>query len=392
MTTILATIELGLRFGHIAHLAPVARGLGRRGIATAVAVRDVVTASEVGDRPFAAILQAPIYQRTVPRMPTLTYAQVVADGGLGDADHATALVAAWLLLFDGLRPAALVSEFGPVSLLAAHVAGLPAVRCGQAWVAPPAVRPLPSLMPWLGDDAAARAAADVVADGVVATVCRRFGAPPLDGLPELLGASPRLLGTWPELDHYGVTPGATYYGPMTGLAAAARPEWPDREGPRVFVYIPATHAAAGPLAAALAELGWPTIWHGTGGCPAPPAPNIRVSVEPVDIAHVLGGARLVAGRGGHATGCDALRYGCAQLIVPDTLETALLGWRLDRQHLGRQLPETPDTATVVAGLRSLVDDPRIAAATAASRARYATYDPVRAEDQLARDLCAALSL
>lgn len=392
MTTILATIELGLRFGHIAHVAPIARGLKRRGIATALAVRDVVTATEVADRPFAAILQAPCYQRPVPRVPTLTYAQVVADGGLGNADHATALVAAWLLLFDGVRPDALVSEFAPVSLLAAHIAGLRAVRSGQSWVAPPAARPLPSLMPWLNHDARTRAEAGAVADAVVASVCRRFGAPPLDGLPELLATAPRLLGTWPELDHFGVAPGATYYGPMTGLAAAARPAWPDGAGPRVFIYLPASHAAAVPLATALTELGWPSIWHGPGGCPVPPPPNIRVAPEPVDIAHVLAGAAVFAGRGGHGVGCDALRHGCAQLVAPDTLETALLGWRLERQHLGRQLPEMPDTAAVVAALQFLAHDPRIAAATAAAKARYASYDPVRAEDMLARDICVALDL
>lgn len=392
MTTILATIELGLRFGHIAHLAPIARGLKRRGIATALAVRDVVTASEVIDRPFAAILQAPCYQRHVPRVPTLTYAQVVADGGLGNADHATALVAAWLLLFDGVRPDALVSEFAPVSLLAAHIAGLRAVRVGQSWVSPLATRPLPSLMPWLDHDEQTLVEAGEVADAVVATVCRRFGAPPLDGLPELLATAPRMLGTWPELDHYGVTPGATYYGPMTGLGAAARPDWPDGKGHRVFVYLPADHAAAVPLATALAELGWPAIWHGAGGCPVAPPPNIHVAPEPVDIAHVLAGAAIVAGRGGHGTGCDALRHGCAQLIAHDTLETALLGWRIERQHLGRQLPAVPDTAAVIAALRSVTQDPRVAAATAFAKARYATYDPVRAEDQLARDICAALGL
>lgn len=392
MTTILATIELGLRFGHIAHLAPIARGLKRRGVATAVAVRDVVTASEVADRPFAAILQAPCYLRPAPRVPTLTYAQVVADGGLADADHATALVAAWLLLFDGLRPDALISEFAPVSLLAAHVAGLPAVRSGQAWVVPPAARPLPSLMPWLGHDAATRTQAGAVADAVVRAVCRRFGAPPLGGLPELLGTAPRFLGTWPELDHFGVTPGATYYGPMSGLAAAARPDWPGGEGPRVFVYIPAAHAAAVPLATALGALGWPTIWHGSGGCPVTVPANVLVAPQPVDIAHVLAGATVFAGRGGHGAGCDALRHGCAQLVVPDTLETALLGWRLERQHLGRQLPEKPDAGVVLAALRSLVEDARIIAATAAARARYASYDPVRAEDMVARDICAALGL
>ena len=389
MTTILATWELGRAFGHVAHVAPLARGLSRRGIATAFAARDLLTASSLGDRPFARILQAPLHQRSAPRTSTLTYARAIADGGMADADTATVLVAAWLQLIDGVRPDALSAEFAPASLLAAHVAGLPAVRVGTAWACPPASDPLPSLMPWLLDDPAARSEAGTAADEVVRAVCRRFGAPPLDGLPDLLARSPRFLESWPELDHYGAAAGATYYGAMTGLAATARPGWPAAEGPRTFVYIPADHAGAEPLAAALASLGWPTIWHGPTAPDALVA-NIAYVATPVDTAHVLGEAALFAGRGGHATGCEAIRQACPQLVIPDTLETALLGWRLEQQGLAKLLGERPTAANVQDALQQLATDTRVAAAVAAASARYANYDPVAAEDELARDVATAL--
>lgn len=391
MTNILATWELGRAFGHVAHVAPLARGLARRGIATAFAARDLLTASSLGDRPFARILQAPLHQRSAPHVPTLTYARAIADGGMGDVDAATVLVAAWLQLIDGVRPDALAAEFAPVSLLAAHVAGLPAVRIGTSWACPPASDPLPSLMPWLPDDPAARTAAGADADEVVRAVCRRFGAPPLDGLPDLLAKSPRFLESWPEIDHYGAAPGATYYGAMTGLAATARPEWPAAEGPRIFVYIPASHVGAVPLAAALGALGWPTIWHG----PTPPpvlASNIAYTAVPVDTAHVLGQATLFAGRGGHATGCEAIRQACPQLIIPDALENALLGWRLERQGLAKLLGEHPTAPNVQTALEALAADTRIAAAVTAASARYAKYDPVAAEDELADDVATVLGL
>ena len=390
-TTILASWELGRAFGHVAHVAPLARGLRRRGIATVFAARDLINASSLTDQPFARILQAPVYLRSPPPQPTLTFAAAIADGGMADPDHATSLVAAWLQLFDLLRPDGLATEFAPVSLLAAHVAGLRAVRTGSAWAIPPAVQPLPSLMPWLPSPATAREAAGAVADEVVRIVCRRFGAPPLDGLAALLATAPRFLQSWPEFDHYGPDPDAVYYGPMSGLSAPARPDWPAGDGPRVFIYLPGEHAAAVPLAQAVGALGWPALWYGTGQLPQLPA-NIRATGEPVDLDHVLASAALVAGRGGHATGCTAMRHGCPQLILPDTLETRLLGWRLQRQGLAVAAGEQPQPEELAAGLEMLATNPRIAAAAAASAARYVRYDPIAAEDALAGDVAAALGL
>lgn len=390
-TTILASWELGRAFGHVAHVAPLARGLRRRGIATVFAARDLINASSLPDQPFARIVQAPVYSHSPPPRPTLTYASAIADGGMADPDHATTLVAAWLQLFDLIKPDGLAAEFAPVSLLAAHVAGLRAVRTGSAWAVPPAVHPLPSLMPWLPDRPAARAAAGAVADDVVRIVCRRFGAPPLDGLAALLATAPRFLQSWPEFDHYGPDPDAVYYGPMSGLSASARPEWPQADGPQLFIYLPGEHAAAVPLAQAVGALGWPTLWYGTGQLPDLPA-NVLATGAPVDLDHVLQQAAIVAGRGGHATGCTALRHGCPQLIVPDTLETRLLGWRLQGRSLAAEMGEHPAPEELAAGLERLAADHRIAAAVATSAARYARYDARAAEDQLAHDVSAALGL
>ncbi len=391
MTTILASSELGRNFGHVSLAASLARGLARRGVATAFAARDLLVAAATPDRPFARVLQAPLHQRREPRIPTRTYAEAIADGGMNDPDAATVLVAAWLQLFDGLRPDGLVAEFAPASLLAAHVAGLPAARCATAWAAPPATDPLPSAMPWLPDDLAARHAAGAAADATVRAVCRRFGAPPLDGLPALLAAAPRFLSSWPEFDHYGAAPGTNYYGPMTGLAAMARPEWPAGDGPRVFVYLPGDHPGAGALVAALGELGWPALWHGRVA-PAGLAASTHFAAAPVDLPYILPQARLLAGRGGHASGCEALKRGKPQLILPDTLETALLGWGLHRRRLALQLIEAPTAVEVREALVRLASDPEISAAVTAAAARYAHYDPAAAEDELARDVVAALGV
>ena len=389
MKTILATWELGLANGHVAHVAPLARGMKRLGVATAFAARDVVTAALVGDRPFASIHQAPVLMRPVPRIPTLTYAQVIADGGFGDADHATALVAAWLMLFEAVKPAGIVTEFAPVSLLAAHVAGLPVARMGYGWAQPKAEWPLGFLMPWLPDDRAARTEAGRLADHVVQTVCARFGAPPLAGLPDLLALTPRFLTTWPDLDHGDIEPGMTYYGSMSGLAATLRPDWPAGQGPRAFVYMPFSHAAGQTLVAALAALGWPTIWHCAEAPPQLPG-NIVFSLKPVDVAYVLGEAAIFIGRGGHATCCEAVRAGCPILIIPDSLETTLGGWRFEQRGLARLLTEAATTSQLRAALETLLDD--FGESSAAAQRRYAGYDPTRAENQMAADIFKHLGL
>lgn len=392
MATILGTWELGRGYGHIAHLAPIAHALGAAGHRTAAAVREPATAESTAGQPFSEVLQAPLYRLPPgPRQTTLTYAQVIADGGFADAPAAIALVRAWLELFEQVRPDAVIAEHAPVSLLAAHVAGLPAAITGAGFMVPPATRPLPALMPWIGTTVAERRTAEAAADATVRAVCAAFGAARLDGLAELLGRARPYVTTWPELDIYGPRKGATYYGPMSGFGGTARPDWPEGQGPRCVVYLPALHARRADLAEALGELGWPTIWHSTQA-PAEALPTtIRYVPEPLDLPHVLGEAELVAGHGSHGTCGQALAAGCVQVLLPATLEQILTSRVVVRSDLGvatnRRGPQGVRQALELAAER-----PGIRAAVEAAKARYARYRPELAAAQLAAALVRDLNL
>jgi len=392
MATLLGTWELGRGYGHIAHLAPLAQALNARGRKMKAAVRCPATAGAVPDVPFAAILQAPAYEGTVRPQPTLTYAQVIADAGFADASAAIGLIRAWLALFDRTAPDAVIAEHAPASLLAAHVAGLPAAMIGSGWAVPPPERPLPSLMPWREIGDAERAAADAPADAVVRAVCRAFGAPMLEGLAALIAQLPAYLTTLPELDPYGPRRGATYYGVMDGFRPHRPASWPVGSGRRAFAYLPFDHALAPALAGALGALGWPTVWHCTQVAPFALPPNIVHTLQPVDLVEAFADCDLLLSRGGHATACEALMAGRPHFILPDTLDTILLARRLSIGRFGAGTVANADATGIRAAIEALVDDGEVAAALAEARARYLGYRPAAAAAQLAERMLAELRL
>lgn len=392
MATLLGTWELGFGYGHIAHLAPLAHALNARGHRMAVAARNPATAGAASGQPFAAIAEAPRYRPPpAPPKPTLTYAQVIADGGFADAAAAVQLVRLWLGLFDRVKPAAIVAEHAPMSLLAAHVAGLPAAMVGAAFAVPPAMRPLPSLLPWLNKSEADRGQADAAADETVRAVCAAFGVRPLDGLAELLATARPYLTTWPELDIYGPRDGVTYYGAMGGFTGRAHPEWPAGEGPRIFVYLPFEHPRGSEAVAALSALGWPTIWHAAKASTEPMPANIRFSPEPVDLSRVLAEARLLVGRAAHGTACTALAAGRPHVVLPDLLDTVLTARCIVANGLGAVAVE-PGVAGVRLALERVAGDEAMAAHVAALGRRYAGYRPEFAAGQLAQMLVRDLKL
>ena len=389
---LLGTWELGFGYGHIAHLAPLAQALKARGHRMAVAARNPATAKAAPGEPFAEILTPPGYRPAkAERTPTLTYGQVIADGGMTDLPAAIELVRAWLALFDRVKPEAIVAEHAPASVLAAHVARLPVAMIGSGFMVPPASRPLPSLLPWTTAGEPERAAADAPADQVVREVCRAFGAPRLDGLAALLATTQPYLTTWPELDIHGPRRGATYYGPLGGFAGRARPDWPEAVGPRLFVYVPFEHPRAAELVEALGALGWPAVWHAA----RPPAvelpAHVRFSPEPVDLPHMLADAALIVGRAAHGTACQALIAGRPHLVLPDTLETMLMARQIVSRRLGAAVT-APGAAAIRETIEALAADADIAAAAAAARARYGAYRPELAAAQLAEAIIGEFAL
>ena len=392
MARLLACWELGLGYGHINYLAAAARGLTALGHESWLATRDVVTVRVLPDRPFTQVLQAPIWTRSLVSTMTYSYGQAIADGGFADDDGLVELVRAWLTLFDLVKPDAIYGEHAPASLLAAHVARLPAARIGTPFTCPPAVRPMPELAYWLPESAAKRANADAVPNRVIRSVCRAFGAPMLDSVADLLATAAPFLKSWPELDPMGGRSDTTLYGPLEGIGARVSPDWPAAPGPRIFVYVPFDRPIAVPIAQALAQRGWPVIWMSS----TPPVfdlpASIRHEIEPVDVASALAMATLVVHRGGHGLCLDAIRAGCPQLLLPDRVEARTHAMQVAARGLGR-LAAAWENDSIGASLDAMVrsDAPEVAVCAAAA-ARHAGYDAAAMRARLAQDMVRALRL
>lgn len=388
---LLATWELGLGYGHVATLAPICRALRRGGRRVTLAARTPETALRFDRDAFDAVLQGPRFAGPVPKRETLTYGQVIAAGGLGDSASAIPLVAQWLALFERRNPDALLAEHAPISLLAAHIAGLPAVRLGSTFVAPPANDAGASLLPWAGHCAAELSMAQRSVDMVVREVCWHFGAPAPASLGELLAGAPLHALAWAELDHYGPGAAGFYYGPLVGIEADLHPEWSKGEGPRTLVYLPFDRPGNMAVVRALGALGWPVLWHSSSP-PAEDLPrNIHYSAEPIDLVATGREAALYVGRGGYGASARMLGVGVPQLLLPDTLESLLLTYRLRLAGVAQSQAASAGADAVRDALRRLAGSDRTRQRAAQVAARYADYSADAMAELLTHDLMLAVA-
>lgn len=387
---LLATWELGLGYGHVATLAPISRALREDGHHLTLAARTPQTALRLERDAFDRVVQGPRFAGSALRGETLTYGQVIAAGGLIDAAGAIPLVRQWLDAFERLEPDLVLAEHAPLSLLAAHIAGLPARRLGPTFVAPRAHDVGASLQPWAGHGAAELAAAQRPADQAVREVCRHFGAPEPAGLGGLLVGAPLHSLTWAELDHYGPDATGFYYGPLIGIEADAHPEWPRGEGPRTLVYLPFDRPGSAVVAQALAGLGWPVLWH-SASPPGEALPaNILFSATPIDLAAAGREAALYVGRGGYGASAKMLAAGVPQLLLPDTLESLLLTYRLRLAGLAWSQAVSAGADAVREALCRAARDDRMRHQAARVAARHGKYSPSAMTELLVRSILAGM--
>lgn len=383
---ILASWELGLGYGHVATLAPICRALRERGHHVTLSARTPGTALHLERDAFDVVTACPRNCGLVPRGETLTYGQVIAPAGAADPAVAIVLVRDWLTLFERFGPHALMAEHAPISLLAAHVAGLPAVRLGSSFVAPSVRNVHASLLPWTTHDPDALAAAGAPADHVVREVCRHFGAGSLCGLGELLAGAPVHSLAWAELDHHGPGASGFYYGPLVGIDAHAIPEWPAGDGPRTLVYLPFDRTANLVVVQALGALRWPVLWHSPTPPPGELPANIRFSAEPIDLAEAGRQAALYVGRGGYGASAVMLSVGVPQLLLPDTLESLLLTYRLCRARVARSQAASAGVHAVGEALCRIARSEEIRTRATAVAARYADFSRAEMTELLVDDL------
>ncbi|MEI6419453.1 MAG: hypothetical protein WCO82_10320 [Sphingomonadales bacterium] len=385
---VLMAWELGLGLGHLASLMPTAQALVAQGHECSIAARDVTSVAALPAHPFRRVLAAPLWLKSRVVSATYGHGQVIADAGFADDDGLAGLVASWLDLFALTRADGVVAEHAPAALLAAYVAGLPAVRLGSAFTCPPGRAPLPLVQPWNAPPGLAAGATEAVADRVVRLVCRRFGVPVLDGLAALYARSLDRLTSWPELLPPGHGDGRHCTGPLPGFAGTEAAEWPDTPGPRVLIYLPLERQAGAGVADALAGLGLPALWVAV---PVPDAIALPAAVAlqfpSLAMPAALADAALLVHRGGHALALDALAAGVPQLLLPDTLEAECN----TRALLAKGVAERADPTRLAAQISALTQPEHpVRLAAQAVAARHAGHDRAAAAAALAADIAAHL--
>lgn len=333
---VLAAIELGGHWGHLLRAKPVLDALREQGHAGALATTDVAAAKRLFPGEPVEILACPSL-RLIHPPPRGTryrhYAQILDLCAFGDDAELAANVRHWMALLRRARPDVLLTDFSPLALFVAHLAGLPAVQMPIGWEAPRHGEPLPLIPPWEQED---RAPYDALEAEMLARLnrqCAAWGAAPLQRLSDIYAIGTQLLACWPHTDHFAPRVGARYIGPIYSDEHGAPVEWPDAwpGRPRVFAYL-APSALGLDVLRALRDAAVDVVAVVPGLAAALAdglrRPRMQIFEGPVRTCDALSQARLTVSNGGHGLIGASLRHGVPMLLVPTTAEQLMLAGRL----------------------------------------------------------------
>lgn len=339
MSRILLTWELGGNLGHLWRYLPVAHQLRQRGHRVLFALidhgrfRDRLAVAEIDS------VQAPNFlDHAAASLELLNYADILAANGFGAPEPLERLMAGWSGIFNEFRPDAVVAQFAPSSLMAAHLARIPAMRVDCGFGCPPESAPFPSFRPWLNpamDDLLAREQRVL---GTINLVCAEQGAGAFARLQDVFRTDSDLLITVPELDHYTGRRGGRYVGPVFDCAGGCEPEWPAGAGPRIFVYLRPFEGLPTVLRAlSLSRCRVIAFLPGIGDefRTAFSSSTLRVSDEPVRLARLLQTTDIAITHGGHGAASACLMAGVPMLLVPQLAEQLMTVYNFERLGIGK---------------------------------------------------------
>ncbi len=374
---ILLTWELGGGLGHLARLRPLALNLSAAGHSVTMALRHSPHTNTLPRS--LTIVPVPVSPKSCQAIAQpVSIADILHNEGAATATHLGALVRAWRGLFKLLRPDVIVMDYSPVALLASQGLGMARVSLGTGFASPPAVSPLPNLRAWQ----------DHYPDRIQATenaVLQAFNSqleaqeqPPLGCLGELFDrVDANLLTTFPELDHYPDRTNGQYVGTWTDFAGPI-PEWPDGDGPRVFVYLKPfrglprllDHLASRAISGMIYLGGsiHTKRWRGS---------TLRFSNQPIDMEAAAGWCDAAVLHAGHGSTAAMLLAGKPILQLPSHVEQYHNGLATERLEAGRMaMLDRPDD--IHAAIDALLDSGEGRAGARRFAERYADHDPDRA--------------
>lgn len=376
MASMLFCWELGAGFGHLTPHREVLATLRNRGHSVHIAVRDLARASKAFEGLPFHYWQAPTPQSRpeVSFNPTLNFAQILHNTGLGDPTGLAARISAWRNIFAVTRPQVALVDYCPTALLALRGLSIPAIVTGTGFFIPPNVTPFPAfpvVSPPPTPEQLLQEEQQLL-DGINAAVARHRIAP-LASLSQIFhDVAGKIFRALPEFDHY------PNRGPAEFLGLPPDPQrnaitWPPGQGPRVFAYLkpfPALEA----LLTLLQQRQGPTIV-ACDGIPKPirhkyTTPSLRFVPPTIDISQMGRESQFAITNANLTTSVRLLLQGCPLLAIPLQLEQTLVAHNFRQLGVGVVArPNLPDDLAPL--LVEIHRNPKYRVAAQALAAKYA---------------------
>jgi UDP:flavonoid glycosyltransferase YjiC (YdhE family) len=333
--------ELGHGNGHVGPFLPIAHRLVEEGHRVVMVLRDTARLRKFYVRPEIEVLQSPFKVRqAVPRIARpRTFAEMLLNLGYRDAEELWYYVRAWRQLIRYVSPDVILADHAPTALVAARGMGIFTGTIGHGFYVPRTEYPITSLAPWIEIGLADCKEIDDRVSANCNNVLRRLSSPELCSLSSLFSeVNEVFFTTFSELDHFGPRD-VRYLGPLNGSLLENRQPtvWPNGGGVRVLAYlkdvpwidqfIEAMHAR---------DVSAIVVWDGSNTIKIPDSLRRKIVVPEslVPLSKYIDETSLLVSNAGHATICEFLRAGVGQLLIPLTLEQAILSRKVEAMGAG----------------------------------------------------------
>lgn len=336
MTRVMLAWEAGAGRGHVVTLARVARAL--HGIAPCDAALGWMDhAGEVapwcsGVYPGVSLPYRRAARKARAAPPNATWADYLNDCGLSDPERLRANVGWWLDTFARRNTGLLVGDYAPCALMAARIAGIPALAIGTGYgLPPPGLPEFPVFLP----EYAEREVDEAQMVGVINDALGPLGLPRLAALPEIYARSGDMVRTLPMLDPYARwrAPGA-YLPPVADFSGLS-----SGKGGDVFCYFSTSELEHEGLVGALCTSGLPLRGFLPGASDEVrarlAAAGMRIERAPVPVEEIARTSRLILNSGQHGILCLALGMGIPQVCIPQHLEQLFHARRAEEAEVAR---------------------------------------------------------
>jgi UDP:flavonoid glycosyltransferase YjiC (YdhE family) len=361
MSTILVTYELGAGLGHLNRLVAVSQRLQGDHI-WVFALPDRALGEPIVKRAFgdkAHVLEGVCWpvpnDPNIRKIPTHTFADVIAIIGFNDGDRLSAKTTHWRTILQDVVPNLIIADFAPTLRLA--IGGkLPFVVVGNGYTVPPRGQLLPPIRHWETSVSALSRANEARLLAAVNVVRAQLRGEAIDFFSDLFSGEHTFVCTLPEFDPYRRFRCGPTLWPFNIPDVALGPPSVQRAGPPIFVYLPANHPALWAVISALNDLKIPSGIYVAGMTAQELAkrcsPTVRVHAKPADLAHVLPNTWLLIHHGGLGTAYAGLLAAVPQLVLPFNLEHSITAAGLE--HFGVAKIRTARAAAVATDMRDLI--------------------------------------